>query len=110
MTCVTRDSQVKEINIKDIVVGDICLIKYGDLVPADGFIVQANDLLIDESSLTGESDHIKKSLIENFYILSGTHVVEGSGSFLVTGVGLNSETGTIMTLLGATDEKPKKKT
>lgn len=109
MACVTRDSQVKEINIKDIVVGDICLIKYGDLVPADGILVQSNDLMIDESSLTGESDHIKKNCVENFYILSGTHVVEGSGNYLVTGVGLNSETGTILTLLGATDENSSNK-
>ncbi len=103
MASVTRDGAIAQINIKDIVVGDICFIKYGDLVPADGVIVQASDLKIDESALTGETDLIKKNTTDNVLILSGTHVVEGSGSFLVTAVGLNSETGTIMTLLGATD-------
>ncbi len=116
MASVTRDGEIKQINIKEIVVGDICFIKYGDLVNADGVIVQASDLKIDESALTGETDLIKKNSADNVLILSGTHVVEGSGSFLVTAVGLNSETGTIMTLLGATDsnddeeeEKEKKK-
>ena len=53
---VVRNDIVKQIPIKDIVVGDICQIKYGDLLPADGVVVQSNDLKIDESSLTGESD------------------------------------------------------
>ncbi len=37
-------------------------VKYGDLLPADGIIMQSNDLKVDESSLTGESDHVKKGL------------------------------------------------
>lgn len=71
MASVTRDSVIKQINVKDIVVGDICFIQYGDLVPADGVIVQASDLMIDESALTGETDLIKKSLGHNILILSG---------------------------------------
>lgn len=96
-------------------VGDICLIKYGDLVPADGIVVHASDLKIDESSLTGESDLIRKTSSENVTILSGTHVMEGSGNFLVLAVGVHSQSGIIMTLLGATemdeveDEDVKKK-
>ena len=100
---VIRNGQIIEINLKEIVVGDICCIKYGDLIPADGIVVQASDLKIDESSLTGESDLIKKNNYDNFTILSGTHVMEGSGKFLVTAIGVNSQTGIIMTLLGATD-------
>lgn len=58
-------------------------------------------LQIDESSLTGESDHVKKG--ENFdpMVLSGTHVMEGSGKMIVTAVGVNSQAGIIFTLLGA---------
>lgn len=52
-------------------VGDLCRVKYGDLLPADGVILQGNDLKIDESSLTGESDHIKKSAISDPILLSG---------------------------------------
>lgn len=44
----------------------------GDLLPADGILIQGNDLKIDESSLTGESDHVKKSLDKDPLLLSGT--------------------------------------
>jgi Ca2+ transporting ATPase len=71
MASVIRNGLIRQINIKDILVGDICLIKYGDLVPADGIITQASDLKIDESSLTGETDLIKKTEHENINILSG---------------------------------------
>lgn len=81
----------------------MCLIKYGDLVPADGVVVHASDLKIDESSLTGETDLIRKSNTENITILSGTHVMEGSGQFMVLAVGVHSQSGIIMTLLGAAD-------
>lgn len=70
-------------------------------MPADGVLIQSNDLKIDESSLTGESDQIKKSPETDPMLLSGTHVMEGSGRMLVTAVGVNSQTGIIMTLLGA---------
>lgn len=43
----------------------------GDLLPADGVLIQGNDLKIDESSLTGESDHVKKSLDRDPMLLSG---------------------------------------
>ncbi|KAG5895095.1 hypothetical protein JTB14_023268 [Gonioctena quinquepunctata] len=98
---VIRQGEVKQISVSDIVVGDICQIKYGDLLPADGILIQSNDLKIDESSLTGESDHVKKGEAFDPTILSGTHVMEGSGKMLVTAVGVNSQAGIIFTLLGA---------
>ncbi|XP_069694639.1 plasma membrane calcium-transporting ATPase 2 isoform X6 [Periplaneta americana] len=98
---VMRAGEVKQISVGDIVVGDICQVKYGDLLPADGIVIQSNDLKVDESSLTGESDHVKKG--ENFdpMLLSGTHVMEGSGKMIVAAVGVNSQAGIIFTLLGA---------
>lgn len=48
-----------------------CLSIPGDLLPADGVLIQGNDLKIDESSLTGESDHVKKSLDKDPMLLSG---------------------------------------
>lgn len=117
---------MKQISVGDIIVGDICQIKYGDLLPADGVLIQSNDLKvivtfllfrffiferslynalnfsqIDESSLTGESDHVKKGESFDPMVLSGTHVMEGSGKMLVTAVGVNSQAGIIFTLLGA---------
>lgn len=100
--------------------------KYGDLLPADGVLIQSNDLKVDESSLTGESDHVKKGETTDPMLLSGalvhhvfrynsihsvlcyfvpsvagTHVMEGSGRMVVTAVGINSQAGIIFTLLGA---------
>ncbi|XP_070686489.1 plasma membrane calcium-transporting ATPase 1-like isoform X2 [Pempheris klunzingeri] len=101
---VVRGGQVVQIKVSEIVVGDIAQVKYGDLLPADGVLIQSNDLKIDESSLTGESDHVKKSLDKDPMLLSGTHVMEGSGKMVVTAVGVNSQTGIIFTLLGAGEE------
>uniref|UniRef100_A0A8C6KJI3 Calcium-transporting ATPase n=1 Tax=Nothobranchius furzeri TaxID=105023 RepID=A0A8C6KJI3_NOTFU len=111
---VVRGGQVIQIPVAEIVVGDVAQIKYGDLLPADGILLQGNDLKIDESSLTGESDHVKKTLEKDPMLLSGTHVMEGSGKMLVTAVGVNSQTGIIFTLLGSgedddDDEEEKKK-
>ncbi|KAM4749588.1 plasma membrane calcium-transporting ATPase 1 isoform 2-T2 [Rhinophrynus dorsalis] len=105
---VVRGSQVIQIPVADIVVGDIAQIKYGDLLPADGVLIQGNDLKIDESSLTGESDHVKKTLEKDPLLLSGTHVMEGSGKMVVTAIGVNSQTGIIFTLLGAGENEEEK--
>ena len=107
---VIRDGEPIDITIHDMVVGDIARVKYGDLLPTDGVLIQSNDLKLDESSLTGESDLIRKSPDTDPILLSGTHAMEGSGRMLVTAVGVNSQTGIIMTLLGATkSEKDKDK-
>ena len=97
--------------VSDLVVGDICQVKYGDLLPADGIIIQSNDLKVDESSLTGESDHVKKGELYDPMLYSGTHVMEGSGRMVVTAVGINSQAGIIFALLGAAaseDEEQRK--
>ncbi|CAF1239400.1 unnamed protein product, partial [Adineta steineri] len=110
-TSVIRDGHIQEIPVAELVVGDLCFIKYGDLLPADGLVVQASDLKIDESSITGETDLVKKGSKDDVGLLSGTNVMEGSGRMVVVGVGLNSQVGNIMSLLGATggDSKKKKK-
>ncbi|KAM5146589.1 plasma membrane calcium-transporting ATPase 3 isoform 4-T4 [Mantella aurantiaca] len=106
---VIRNGQVIQIPVAELIVGDIAQIKYGDLLPADGVLIQGNDLKIDESSLTGESDHVRKSVEKDPMLLSGTHVMEGSGRMVVTAVGVNSQTGIIFTLLGAGGEEEEKK-
>ncbi|XP_065279210.1 plasma membrane calcium-transporting ATPase 3 isoform X1 [Emys orbicularis] len=106
---VVRNGQQIQIPVAELVVGDIAQIKYGDLLPADGVLIQGNDLKIDESSLTGESDHVRKSVEKDPMLLSGTHVMEGSGRMVVTAVGVNSQTGIIFTLLGASGEEEEKK-
>ncbi|XP_029456628.1 plasma membrane calcium-transporting ATPase 2 [Rhinatrema bivittatum] len=106
---VVRGAQVIQIPVAEIVVGDIAQVKYGDLLPSDGILIQGNDLKIDESSLTGESDQVRKSIDKDPMLLSGTHVMEGSGRMLVTAVGVNSQTGIIFTLLGAGEGEEEKK-
>ncbi|XP_072482858.1 plasma membrane calcium-transporting ATPase 3 isoform X1 [Notamacropus eugenii] len=106
---VIRKGQVIQVPVAELVVGDIAQIKYGDLLPADGVLIQGNDLKIDESSLTGESDHVRKAVDKDPMLLSGTHVMEGSGRMVVTAVGVNSQTGIIFTLLGASGEEEEKK-
>ncbi|XP_060137344.1 plasma membrane calcium-transporting ATPase 1-like [Zootoca vivipara] len=106
---VIRHGECKQVLVAELVVGDIAQIKYGDLLPADGVLLQGHDLQVDESSLTGESDHVKKSLTVDPMLLSGTHVMEGSGRMVITAVGVNSQTGIILTLLGVGDEEAEKK-
>uniref|UniRef100_A0A1I7XUS7 Cation_ATPase_N domain-containing protein n=1 Tax=Heterorhabditis bacteriophora TaxID=37862 RepID=A0A1I7XUS7_HETBA len=71
---VIRDGEAVDVPVSDLVVGDIARVKYGDLLPADGFLIQGNDLKIDESSLTGESDHIKKTVESDPVLLSGEDI------------------------------------
>ncbi|XP_066515501.1 plasma membrane calcium-transporting ATPase 3a isoform X2 [Hoplias malabaricus] len=106
---VVRNSVLLQIPVAEMVVGDVAQVKYGDLLPADGVLIQGNDLKIDESSLTGESDHVRKAVDRDPMLLSGTHVMEGSGKMVVTAVGINSQTGIIFTLLGAGEIEEEKK-
>uniref|UniRef100_A0A915K0I2 P-type Ca(2+) transporter n=1 Tax=Romanomermis culicivorax TaxID=13658 RepID=A0A915K0I2_ROMCU len=104
-----RYSRTVQILVSELVVGDICQVKYGDLIPADGVVLQSNDLKLDEASLTGETDLVKKGPDSDPYVLSGTHVMEGSGKIVITAVGINSQTGIIMKLLGATKIQEKRR-
>jgi P-type Ca2+ transporter type 2B len=69
-TLLVKNTVIPLLNFQ-MVVGDICRIKYGDSLPADGILIQGNELRIDESSLTGESDTIRKSPETDPVLLSG---------------------------------------
>lgn len=58
----------------ELVVGDILVLNTGDRVTADGVLFESHDLVIDEASLTGESEPIKKSPEKDFWCRSGTQV------------------------------------
>lgn len=60
----------------DIVVGDVLILDTGDKVVADGVLISTQGLTIDEASLTGESDPIKKNTAEDMWVRSGTQVSE----------------------------------
>lgn len=106
---VIRAGKTLQVPVADLVVGDVAQVKYGDLLPADGLLLQGHDLKVDESSLTGESNLVKKTLAEDPMLLSGTHIMEGSGKMVITAVGVNSQTGIILTLLGVGENTEKAK-
>ncbi|KAM1185033.1 hypothetical protein ACFX13_014653 [Malus domestica] len=104
---VTRDGKRQKVSIHDLVVGDIVHLSVGDVVPADGLFISGYSLLIDESSLSGESEPVN-IYEEKPFLLSGTTVQDGSGKMLVTAVGMRTEWGKLMETLseGGEDETP----
>ncbi|XP_041997818.1 putative calcium-transporting ATPase 11, plasma membrane-type [Salvia splendens] len=104
---VTRDGSRQKISIYELVVGDIVHLSIGDQVPADGIFVEGYNLLIDQSSLTGES--VPVNIYEKRpFLLAGTKVQDGTAKMLVTTVGMRTEWGKLMETLseGGDDETP----
>lgn len=93
---VTRASRRKLVSIFDIVVGDIVYLKIGDQIPADGVFLEGHSLKVDESHMTGESDHVEVNHGSNPFLLSGTKVSDGFGVMMVTSVGMNTSWGEMM--------------
>lgn len=114
-----EDRQVKAIrsgksvliSVFDVMVGDVLHLESGDSIPADGILINGHGIRCDESSATGESDAMRKtgglevwnrieegtatSKLDPF-IISGSKVLEGVGTYLVTSVGVNSSYGKVM--------------
>jgi len=88
-----RAGEKVEILAFDIMVGDILLLEKGDLIPADGVVLESFALLVDESSMTGESDMIEKSPDHAPFMLSGCIVCDGIGRMMVTCTGPESVWG-----------------
>lgn len=100
-------------------VGDVLYLEPGDAIPADGIFISGHGVKCDESSATGESDQMKKTpglevwqqLMDGTatrkldpFIISGSKVLEGVGTFLVTSVGVNSSYGKILVSLQVESE------
>ncbi len=103
---VIRDGKQQEIPIHDVVRGDVVVLGAGDIVPADGRLLEANHLFIDESSLTGESAASLKNPMAGDLdpdkdedraglAFFGTSVVSGTGTAVVTATGARTSYGTI---------------
>ncbi|PKI77764.1 hypothetical protein CRG98_001812, partial [Punica granatum] len=93
---VVRNSRRQQVSIFEIVVGDIVCLKIGDQVPADGLFLDGHSLWVDESSMTGESDHVEVNLSSNPFLVSGTKVADGYARMIVTSVGMNTMWGEMM--------------
>eukprot|EP00210_Caulerpa_lentillifera_P000082 g78.t1 len=104
---VIRDGKEGLIFNTELLVGDVLVLNTGDRVTADGVLFHNDDLIIDEASLTGESESVRKKLDSDPFCRSGTHVTDGSGRILVTAVGKRTEWGQTMALItGETDKTP----
>ena len=110
---VIRNGIEIEVMSEDVVVGDIVLVKAGDIICADGRIISYKSFEVNESSLTGESHNIEKhdeiinkdSLVigdQKNMVFSGSLVTQGKASFVVTRVGMETELGKIAQLLDNT--------
>ncbi|KAF9775444.1 hypothetical protein IL306_006452 [Fusarium sp. DS 682] len=106
---VLRSGKSMLVNVADVVVGDVLYLEPGDLIPTDGIFIQGHNVKCDESTVTGESDALKKTpgaqCFDNDpartkepdpFIISGSRVLEGIGTYLCTSVGVNSSFGKIM--------------
>ncbi|KAI3678880.1 hypothetical protein L6452_38184 [Arctium lappa] len=93
---VVRDGRRQKISIFDIVVGDVAILNIGDQIPADGLFVDGYSLLVDESSMTGESENITVDAVTNPFLFSGSKVADGHCRMLVLSVGTNTAWGRMM--------------
>ncbi|WRX23393.1 hypothetical protein QQP08_015880, partial [Theobroma cacao] len=93
---VVRDGHRQFISVSEVVVGDVVFLKTGYQIPADGLFLDGHPLKVDESSMTGESDHVEINGSNNPFVLSGTKVMDGFGFMLVTSVGVNTAWGEMM--------------
>lgn len=112
---VLRNGIIKEVDSKEIVPGDVLVPETGDMIAADGRIIENYSLQVNESSLTGESTNVDKKDMDiqddvalgdrcNM-VFMGSLVTYGRGKVLVTATGMNTEMGRIATLMNDTKEK-----
>ena len=113
---VLRDGQTIEIPSSLVVPGDILLLEAGDLVVADGRILECHNLMVNESSLTGESDNVEKQsdtlssspvplAEQSNMIFSGSLITGGRATAVVTATGMDTEIGKIAAMMNAAEEK-----
>jgi Ca2+-transporting ATPase len=111
---VVRDGRAQTIDARDLVAGDVVLLDAGDRVPADGRVVEAHALRVEESALTGESQPARKSdapvaadtpLAERTSMAyAGTSIAAGRGRIVVTATGMEAELGRLAGMLGGGEE------
>lgn len=112
---VIRNGEAQYVTQGEIVVGDILLLETGDKIVADGRLIETQELSVDESALTGESDHVTKN--EDFVgdnetqvadrvnmVYSGCFVSGGTAKMVVTAVGKSTEFGLIAGELSSVDQ------
>lgn len=112
---VIRDGTLNEIDATDLTIGDIVQIEAGDVVSGDGRIIECASLQINESALTGEVESVDKitDVIEGNVVVgdqknmafSGSLVTNGTGKYIVTSIGMQTEIGKIASMLNNAKER-----
>ncbi len=101
---VLRNGELRDVDAKDLVVGDIVSITYGNRIPADGRLIEATNLYVDESILTGESLPVAKSIDSistneiaerTNSVFCGTYVTQGVALMVIVAIGDSTEIGAI---------------
>jgi Ca2+-transporting ATPase len=113
---VKRDGIIKEVDVKNIVPGDVLQLDEGDKIPADARLVKSFSLYVDEAILTGESQPVEKNLKllqektpladRNNMIYSNTIITRGNGEAIAVSTGMQTEVGKIAESIQAEEEEP----
>ena len=105
-TCkVIRDGNIKVVSSKDLTIGDLVVLEAGDRIPADGTFIDAANMVVDESLLTGESVGISKDTTKGKNSgFMGTIVLKGRGLIIIDAIGMKTEMGKIANLLDNIEE------
>jgi Ca2+-transporting ATPase len=103
---VKRDGRIQVISAENIVIGDIVALEAGDRIPADCELLQVNNVMVDESLLTGESTGVAKSLADKEnYVYMGSILLTGKALGRVIQTGMNTEMGKIANMLQSIEEE-----
>ncbi|MFN7952116.1 MAG: cation-translocating P-type ATPase [bacterium] len=114
---VRRDGALRELSARELVPGDVVLLEAGNVVPADGRVIESSSLRTQESALTGESEPVDKSVAalgaeaealgdRRNLAFMGTNVVHGRGLLLATATGMRTELGKIAALIQSAGQEP----
>jgi P-type Ca2+ transporter type 2C len=109
---VIRDGKVKEVSSREIVPGDVLVLRSGEKVPADALILQESNLRLNESALTGESKEVTKSEAvdaenpeDDNFVFMGTYVVNGRCTAQVVHTGMNTKFGQIAGMISESEKE-----
>ncbi|RLN15819.1 hypothetical protein C2845_PM02G12970 [Panicum miliaceum] len=103
---VVRGGRRQEVSIFDVVVGDVVVLKIGDVVPADGVFLEGHALQVDESSMTGEPHPVHIDAEKSPFLVSGVKVIDGYGQMIVTAVGTDTTWGEMMSSITREKTEP----
>jgi Ca2+ transporting ATPase len=95
---VVRNNKLEYVDVNTLLAGDICEVETGEIMSVDGVLIRGSDVTADESSITGETDLVKKHSLDtqgkcNPFLISGSRIMEGTGRIMVIGVGRFSQYG-----------------